>query len=299
MLDDGSLLVMGGGQDIFGSHDSFRFVSQKQPGESADVRATFLSFLDSAEHAKAGVMARWGDSSNSPMAMVNLFPDGTLALVVRPHAAAKTTEMKLSAGVQLPVELRLQIAEGRATGMYRDNSRDWQTIGSATVPQESGFRTGLAVCAHADTALTVVKARLGPTADQGLPPPDQEGGNRLIGPNLLGASSFDHSQDVNVEPGKRYEFLISAHRDISATAKADPSIIELRLESITDHGEITLNTRKFQVAQLPTGKESKRLTVSGTADGPRLRALVITTPSDDGMVKLNDATLLIAKQNAD
>ena len=45
-LADGSVLVMGGGEDIFGASDSCRFVSHPASGGSADVRATILSFVD-------------------------------------------------------------------------------------------------------------------------------------------------------------------------------------------------------------------------------------------------------------
>ena len=78
-------------------------------------------------------MARWGksDRPDSAMAMVNMFPDGTIALITRRRAGARAIEEKVPAGVQLPVELRLQISAGRAVGMYRDNNGDWQRIGSA------------------------------------------------------------------------------------------------------------------------------------------------------------------------
>jgi endoglucanase len=346
-LADGSVLVMGGGQDIYGATDSCRFVSRAEAGDSADVRATILSLMDSAEYAKAGVMARWGggDDPHAAMAMVNLFPDGTIALVTRPHAGAGAVEQKVAAGVQTPVELRLQIAAGRAIGMYRNNSGDWQTIGSDVVPEGAGFRTGLAVCSHVEAALTTVKARLGPAADESLPAPGNEGNNGASGPSLLQNGSFEqagnssdvaanwnrwgqwidretgwtptHSgsseigyhhwqiasadtsglwQDVSVEPGKRYTFSIYAQRDIPTGKNSEADKIELRLESITDHGAITLNSRNFDVNRLASGKGWTRLSISGTADSPQLRALIAITPAEDGprggAVKLDDAELV-------
>jgi hypothetical protein len=304
---EGTILVMGGGQDIFGSHDSFRFVSQKESKESADVRATILSFLDSSEHAKAGVMARWGDADrpDAAMVMVNLFPYGTLALVTRPHAGEKATETKMTAGVQLPVELRLQITRGHAIATYRENSGDWQPIGSATVPQDAGFHTGLVVCAHADTTLTTVKAKLGQAADDALPPPGKEGGDLADGPSLIARGSLQGTErseryrDVTVEPGKRYKFSILAQREIAMDRNAQAGTVQLTLQSITDHGQITLNTRKFQIDQLPNVSIWRRLTVSGTADGPQLRILVSIVPSADGSrngsVKLGNASLIVSE----
>ena len=349
VLGDGSVLVMGGGQDIFGATDNCRFVSRPEAGDSADARVTILSLMDSAEYAKAGVMARWGEGDNphAAMAMVNLFPDGTIALVTRPRAGAAAVEQKVAAGVQTPVELRLQIAAGRAIGMYRNNSGDWQTVGSGPVPEGAGIRTGLVVCSHIDAALTTVKARLGASADEGLPAPGNEGNNAVAGPSLLQNGSFEqqgetsdlavnwhrwgdwinretgwtptHSgsceigyrhwqitsaepsglwQDVSAEPGKRYTFSIFAQRDVPAAGTGEADKIELRLESVTDHGEITLNSKSFDVKRLATGKEWTRLSVSATADSPQLRALIAISPSADGprggAVKLDDATLVNA-----
>lgn len=348
-LADGSVLVMGGGQDIFGASDSCRFVSHPANGSSAEVRATILSFVDSAEYAKAGVMARWGksDRPDSAMAMVNMFPDGTVALITRQRVGAGAIEEKVPAGVRLPVELRLQISAARAIGMYRNNSGDWQTIGSAPVSNESDCRTGLAVCSHIDAVLTTVKARIGPSADNGLPAPGDEGNNVPFGPSLLKNGSFEqqgdgsdvalnwnrwgpwmnresawtptHSgsseigyhhwqirsddtsglwQDLNVEAGKRYTFSIYAQRDVPANGDAEARTVELRLESVTDRGEVTLNSQNFEVSRLASGREWTRLSVSGTADASRLRMLVVISPAASGprggAVKLDDAMLINA-----
>jgi len=349
VLDDGSLLILGGGSDVFGSTDSCRFVSQPEHGVSADVRATISSFVDSAEFAKAGVMARWGDADHpdAAMAMVNIFPDGTVALISRPRTGARAQEKKIAAGVQLPVELRLQISNGRATGMYRMNSGDWKTIGQALVPRQADFRTGLAVCAHQDAALTTVKARLGPAADTALPSPGDDSQRTIVGPSLLANGSFEqpadsadlaanwnrwgpwmnreaawlptHSgsaeigyhhwqinsedtsgwwQNVSVETAKRYTFSIYAQRDIPTHGQTEARTLELRIESTTDLGQLTLNSQTFDVSKLATGKEWTPLSVSGTANTSQLRVLVVITPAPDGprggAVKLDDAALVDA-----
>jgi endoglucanase len=347
-LADGSVLVMGGGSDIFGAGDSCRFVSQPVAGNSVDMRAAILSLVDSAEFAKAGVMARWGDpkDSHSAMAMVNVFPDGTVALVTRPRAGRRAVETKVGASAQFPVELRLQISQGRATGSYRTDRGDWQTIGSGEVPAQGEFRVGLAVCAHLDAGLTTVKARLGSAADDALPAPGETANIAPSGPSFLANGSFEeqggaadlaadwnrwgdwmnretgwsptHSgsceigyhhwqitsadtsglwQDVNAQPGKRYTFSIYAQHDVSAAGQSDASNVELRLETVTDHGELTLNTQNFEVNRLASGNAWTRLSLSGTADGPRMRVLVVITPSPagprGGAIKLDDAALML------
>lgn len=353
---DGTVTVMGGGGDIYGAADSCRFVSTLAHGGAADERATITSFLNTNEYAKAGVMARWGDgqagSADSPdapgaaMAMVNLFPDGTVALITRSRPGSGAVEQKVAAGVLLPVELRLKIAGGQATGMYRDNSGDWKTIGTGEVPSSGAFRIGLAVCSHVDAVLTSVTARLGPAADSALPAPGSEGASAAAGAptSLLTNGSFEqagdqpdlaagwnrwgdwmnreagwkptHSgtaeigyhhwqitsastsglwQDASVEPGKRYTFSIYAQHDRVEANQHDASTVELRLESTTPGGQVTVNSRNFDVSKLASGSDWTRLSISGTAASDNLRVLVVITPAEEGprggSIKLDDATL--------
>ncbi len=106
-------------------------------------------------------------------------------------------------------------------------------------------------------------------------------------------------QDVNVEPGQRYAFSIYAQRDVPASGDAEARTVELRLESVTDHGQLTLNSRNFDVSRLATGGQWTRLSVSGTADASRLRVLVVISPAPagprGGAIKLDDAMLVNAR----
>lgn len=166
---DGTVEIMGGGTDINGTRDSFRFVS-KAAREASETRATITQFVDSQEYAKAGPMARWGDAADSAMAMVNLFPDGTIALIHRASDGGPTTEKKVRAGVELPVQLKLAVKDGKATASYRSTrGGDWLPVGTADVPRAPDYRVGLAVCAHVDAVLTTVKAKFDAAGDAALP----------------------------------------------------------------------------------------------------------------------------------
>jgi endoglucanase len=189
---EGSVIITGGGADIFAKRDSFRFVVPNGASLS-DYSAQITSLLDSNVYAKAGVMARWGDTPDAAMAMVNVFPDGTIALCSRSAEGDAAKEITVHAQVALPVELRLKITGNQATGMYRTSAGDWQTIGSTDVPSTGGFQTGLAVCSHFDIAQTVAKFRVGNQADalpQAAidPPPDN---------SLLQNGSFETPGEQN------------------------------------------------------------------------------------------------------
>jgi hypothetical protein len=342
----GGVVVMGGGTDIFGASDACRFVWRPIAGSSADIRATIDSLQDSGEYAKAGVMARWGEVSDSgaAMAMVNVFPDGTVALVTRPRAGGGAKETKVAAGVSFPVELRLQISAGRAIGMFRSDQGEWQRIGSMPVARQAGFAAGLVVCAHMDAALTTVKAHLDGSADSAVPAAGSavvEGG---VGPSLLANGSFEQAgasgdvaagwnrwgawmnretgwtptrsgsceigyhhwqvetaensglwQDVSVEPGGRYTFSIFAQRDIPHGGQNEAKSVELRLEAVMPQGQVTLNSRTFDVSGLAAGKWT-RLTVEGTAETRTMRVLVVVNPAEraprGAALKFDDAALV-------
>lgn len=334
--------VVGGGVDINATHDAFRYVAKPVSGP-AGLSATLTGFTDTDQYAKAGVMARWGDAPGAAMAMVNVFPDGTIALISRPASGGTTTEEKIAAGVSLPVQLRLDVDNGRATASYRTDRGAWQTAGTASVPTDADYRLGLAACAHNDSVLTTVKATLGTAGDVALPAAGQLG-KRPAGPSLLANGSFEEQgeaadraagwnrwgdwmnretawtpthdgraligyhhwrltgggasglwQDVKAKAGDRYAFTVLAQHDPATGGAQNAGTLELRLESVTPDGQITLNSQDFAVNKLATGQGWSRLSVSGTATSDTLRVLAVINAAADaprgGAVKLDDATV--------
>lgn len=326
--EDHTLTIGAGGSDIGTNSDSCRFVSQAVHGDS-DTAAQIISLLNSAEYAKAGVMARWGDGAGAAMAMVNVFPDGTVAFMSRPKAGARSAETKLQAGLTLPVQLRLNIATGRASGYYRDDAGQWRLIGTAVVPATPDYRTGLAVCSHVDAALTVAKVRLGvaPLPSVAELATDSllengsfssNGGSLPAGWSGWGSASCNGSavswalgrgagiwQDVVVEPGQRYIFAINARRGGAADdqLRSNSSSVELRLESSIAGEQVTVNSQSLKAANLTAGTAWTRLSVSGTAASDKLRVLVVGSSSADadadaggGTVQWSNASLKAVPQ---
>ena len=180
--------ITAGGSDINAAADSFRFVSK--PGSSAaELHATITELADSNEYAKAGVMARWGETPGAAMAMINVFPNGTVALIGRSADGGLTQETKVASGIALPVQLKLDVKNGQATASYRNDRGEWKSAGSIAVPAGE-FRIGLAACAHTDTVLTKVKATLGAAGDSALPTA-AERTKRPAGKSLLVNGSFE------------------------------------------------------------------------------------------------------------
>src|SRR6266496_3926418 len=117
--DDGVVTVYASGADIFAARDSFCFVSRPAASAADSLSVQVLSLLNSNIYAKAGVMARWGQEADAPFALVNVFPDGTVALCARDARGATAKEIKLPAGAIPPVNLRIAIDAGHAIGWFR------------------------------------------------------------------------------------------------------------------------------------------------------------------------------------
>lgn len=341
---DGSITIAASGTDIHGKRDGFRFVSRPIEGGKTIEQATITSFLDTAEYAKAGLMARWGDAPDAAMVLLNAFPDGTVALMTRTSDGATTTEMKINADAPLPVQLRLDVNGGAVVGSYRSARGDWREAGKTSVRASSSGRIGLAVCSHNESVFTTVNATLGAAGDVLLPatldgPIDfttsrlQNGSfeaagesselasgwnrwgdwmNRETGwsPTRDGTTVFGYHhwqsgggsaglwQDVAVTPGERYTFSISAQHDLVEAGRHDAKSVELRLESVTPDGQITLNSRTIDVANLATGNAWSRPSISGTATTSMLRVLIVVNAAEEsargGALKFDAATLLPA-----
>ena len=133
---DGVVTVYASGANIFHARDSFRFVSRPAESAADTLSAQVLSLLNSHAFANAGVMARWGQEPDAPFAMVNVFPDGTACLCGRDAHGAEAKEIKLlAAGATPPVDVRIAIDSGHATGSFRPAEGSWREIGSLDLPR--------------------------------------------------------------------------------------------------------------------------------------------------------------------
>jgi hypothetical protein len=294
---DGVLTVYASGANIFSANDSFRFISRPADSTNQTLVARVLSLLNSHAYAKAGVMARWGNESDAAFAMANIFPDGTVCLIGRDTRGAQAKEIKLaSAGATPPVDLRIVVDSGHATGSYRPADGTWQQIGSLDVPTDPNYRIGLAVTSHDNSVLTAAKFRLGEGPPPRRPAP-------VASKSLLEDMPFDRWssegqwqsdaataaataskkvrlwRDVEVEAGKRYTFTVAAKQPSDSAENGDGTV-EVSLEGWVADYQVALNSNTFRAADLPRTGMPKSLAVTATAIGPKLRVCVILAPSE-------------------
>ena len=106
----GAFDLYGGGDDIWSTGDSFRFLHRAARGDFR-LAANVTGIEDIGPYVKAGLMVRASTAPDAPAALLSVFPDGGAQLAVRsaPGAAMEATNL---AGIRLPAKLRVA-REGR------------------------------------------------------------------------------------------------------------------------------------------------------------------------------------------
>lgn len=113
---------------------------------------------------------------------------------------------------------------------------------------------------------------------------------------LENADNSGFYQDVeDIKAGRDYTFRVYANLDPAKDGAANPTEIELRLESSLDGQQVTVNSEHYNLEDVATGEAWSPLTVSGHAANDTLRVLVIVYPSQGGprggAIKFDDASL--------
>ncbi|MEM1444837.1 MAG: cellulase family glycosylhydrolase [Planctomycetota bacterium] len=100
--------ITGGGADIFGTTDAFRFVSRELPEGDRWTAWTVLEAFDApGRYGKAGWMLRGSDAHDAPHVLFHAFTNGTLMLAQRDEHGGDTEEVKVGM-VRFPVGLAVQ-----------------------------------------------------------------------------------------------------------------------------------------------------------------------------------------------
>jgi hypothetical protein len=151
--DAGTFTVRGGGADIWGTSDSFHYLSQTLPAGQLVVRVTSVEATD--PFAKAGVMMRLNSGSLGANANVvlDVRPTGDVEFMTRSTAGAETMFLAGTA-LPLPVWLKMVASGTTITGSVSADGTNWTEIGS-TQPDfaqmyagDGHLEAGLAVTSH-------------------------------------------------------------------------------------------------------------------------------------------------------
>lgn len=154
VIGEDEMTIYGGGADIWGESDQFRYVSREASGDFV-MMATLESLEDTHVYTKAGLMARADLTPGSAQVLLHAFPSGILALGVRTEAGEPMTETQVDSDVW-PIHLRLTRHGDTFTGEYSHDGLMWLRVGDEVELRSIGDRChiGMAVLSHLPDGLT-------------------------------------------------------------------------------------------------------------------------------------------------
>ena len=148
ILPSGVWRIYGGGDNIWGDHDAFRFVWRKVNGPFV-LSATLAGLEDTHGYAKAGLMVRESLEPDAAHVLICAYPSGGIERATRRESGGPTDTEYL--GNEFFPEIRLRIARSGRTLRLHHGS----VVHEVEIPFENGsFYVGLAVLSHDNGQLT-------------------------------------------------------------------------------------------------------------------------------------------------
>jgi regulation of enolase protein 1 (concanavalin A-like superfamily) len=168
----GTYTVSGGGADIWGTSDQFRYVYQQVSGD-VDIVARVASVESVNTWTKAGVMVRESLSANARHAMSLISASQGYSFQWRLDTGGLANFVSGGSGAA-PTWVRLVRTGSKFEAFRSSNGSTWTSMGSEVVPMADSVYVGLAVTSHksSQTATAVFDhvAITEPTAPPNQPP---------------------------------------------------------------------------------------------------------------------------------
>jgi hypothetical protein len=154
---NGTITVLGGGGDIWGTSDQFNYVNQSLTGDGTII-ARVASEQNTSNWAKAGVMFRDGTDPSASYVYMFVTPNNGAGweganLEYRNGAGTASAGVSYNAGNTAPEWVKLVRTGDIFTGYYSTDGMNWTSAGSITVAMGSTVDVGLAVTAHDNSQL--------------------------------------------------------------------------------------------------------------------------------------------------
>jgi len=152
----GTFTMSGGGTDIWGTADQFRF-AYKQLSGNGSITAKVLSVSNTNAWAKAGVMIRDSLNANSMYANAVVTPTSGVAFQRRLATGGSATG-DTQAGIAAPQWVRVTRNGNTFTADYSANGTTWTALGTQqTIAMQSNAYIGLALTSHDASAICVAQ----------------------------------------------------------------------------------------------------------------------------------------------
>lgn len=141
--------ISGGGENIWGEKDAFQYLWKRASGDMS--LATKIRWIGDGKnaHRKAGWMIRQSLAPDSPYADTVVHGDGLISLQFRKTKGGQTEEIK--SPFAAPAFIRLERYGEVFSLCVSKDGREYQPVGSISVPLKDPVHVGLVVCSHDDT----------------------------------------------------------------------------------------------------------------------------------------------------
>jgi subtilisin family serine protease/regulation of enolase protein 1 (concanavalin A-like superfamily) len=154
-VSGGTVTIAGGGADIWGTADAFRFYHTPWSGDgTVTVRVRSLTNVNA--WTKAGLMFRESTSARSKHIMVIVSPGRGISVQARTVTGGTSTEIGRQAGAA-PEWLRIRRAGGTFSFSASEDGITWRNLASSSLAMAGSLLVGLPVSSHnATTRATAV-----------------------------------------------------------------------------------------------------------------------------------------------
>ena len=144
----GEYVITGGGANIWGNVDAFRFAWRKLTGDVGVTASVRWQKEGGNAHRKAGWMVRQSLDADSPYVDAVVHGDGLTSLQYRRVQGGPTEEIQSS--VKSPAAIQLERHGDVFTMSVSHDGRGFQPIGSLSMVLKDPVYAGLVVCSHDD-----------------------------------------------------------------------------------------------------------------------------------------------------
>ena len=154
---EGAFSLYGGGSDVWGGRDEFRFLSRPVEGDFL-LEVTLHDVEDLDAYTKSGLMARAGTEPDAPFVLLSSFPSGEVQLAHRDAKGSDTSAPPTAKGMLPDLRLRLVRKDGTFTASFIENGA-WKAFASVpdTLPRK--LDVGPIACSHDPSQLVKVTYR--------------------------------------------------------------------------------------------------------------------------------------------
>ena len=147
--------LFGGGNDIWGKRDDFRFLHRPLIGDGViEVTVNTVEAID--VYTKSGIMLRDGLNPESKFLLVSIFPNGEINVARREVAGSDVIGAETKKAALPGIGLRVTRKNGTITVEYRQGNESYQTLATVKDYLPQSVEAGVVALSHSGAELAKI-----------------------------------------------------------------------------------------------------------------------------------------------